>query len=195
MGGSVFWVVAAVAVLLLGFAFRTEPPSSAPRVAASTERFEPGDDSFPDEIRPSSLRAPAATPRVPSGSAEAGTEIGRPASDESDRSAVRPPPAGPAGRLVERALRDARRISGGGVGHWTAQLAVLCDPGGAEALASKAGNDSPLYVLPAEVGERACFRICWGSYGDANAARAAVIPSELLPKGGPTPKRIAEILP
>jgi hypothetical protein len=96
--------------------------------------------------------------------------------------------------MAERAMRDARRLSSGG-GDWTAQLAVLCEPAGAEAFVVRAGDDPRVYVLPAELGDRACFRVCWGRFSTESEARSAEIPWGLRDGAKPAPRRVAEIVP
>ena len=175
LGGSAFWIVAAGAVLVLGLVLRTDAPLDGPSPTAQPEAPAPA--AVPDRMPEAATRS------------EPDATVAEPA-----RPAAVPPPAGPGTRLVERALRDARRASPS-AGVWTAQVAVLCDASGAEVLVSKFENDARLFVVPAEIGDRSCFRICWGSFPDAGAARAASVPPALLGGGKATPKQFTEVLP
>lgn len=169
LAGSIFWVAAVVGALVLGFALRTDPPAEG---APSPPRPEP---------RAEIAVAPASSDPVP--------EV------EPPPPAPPPPvPSGPASRMAERAMRDARRLASGG-GNWTAQLAVLCEPSGAEAFVVRAGDDARVYVLPAELGDRSCFRVCWGRFSSESEARSAAIPSGLAEGAKPAPRRVAEVLP
>jgi hypothetical protein len=96
--------------------------------------------------------------------------------------------------MAERTMRDARRLASA-EGDWTAQIAVLCDPAGAEAFVLRAGDDARLYVLPAELGDRPCFRICWGRFSSEAEARSAEIPRGLEEGAKPAPRRLGEIVP
>lgn len=169
LAGSVFWVAAVVGTLVLGFALQTDPPA---------EGVPP-----PPGPEPRAAIAVAPPPAVPV-----------PEVDPPPPAPPPPIPSGPASRMAERAMKDARRLASGG-GDWTAQLAVLCEPSGAEAFVVRAGDDARVYVLPAELGDRSCFRVCWGRFSSESEARAARIPSSLRDGAKPAPRRVAEVLP
>ena len=189
---SVGSVVAAVLfVLILGAALRVEPTEADPAASANAEpepwvarelrRPDPRDDPGP---RPPD---PAPDP-VPQDAADP---------DAVPQDAVSDPPRpGPgADPLAARAVADVRRLAATGQ-PWTAQVAVLCDRDRVESQLARFGDDDRFHVLPVALDGRACFRFCWGSFGDPGRARAAAgLPSELRGLSAqPIPKRTAEVV-
>jgi septal ring-binding cell division protein DamX len=73
------------------------------------------------------------------------------------------------GRRVERDLQRiaAHRAS------YTLQISVACDPKNARQLLVDSDGDDRFYLLPVQLNERACFRICWGIYPDRSTAEKA----------------------
>jgi len=66
------------------------------------------------------------------------------------------------------------------------QIAIVCQGDTLRKAASRTAGSSEFFVLPFPLGERACYRMCWGSFGDlasAQAARAS-IPRFFLDEGG-----------
>jgi hypothetical protein len=61
-------------------------------------------------------------------------------------------------------------------------------------LVAAARGASQLYVLPAEMNGASCFRVCWGSYGNAkDAAAAADLPKALRSSDRPGAVLIAKV--
>jgi septal ring-binding cell division protein DamX len=109
-----------------------------------------------------------------------------------------PPRAEPAGAgvLADRAASDSARLASLGPG-WTLQLLVACQQETATALVDRSGGAPSLFVLPASVSGRDCWRLCWGAYPDRDAAAAASDLPATLRAGldRPIPRSIAEVLP
>ncbi len=106
------------------------------------------------------------------------------------------PPRGPEPQpLATRADVDARRLRDGGV--FTRQFAVLCRNDSVRQLLAGLAADPALYVLPATVDGRPCYRLCYGSYASESAARAASPVPESLRRLTAQPRvvRIAEVAP
>jgi hypothetical protein len=96
-------------------------------------------------------------------------------------------------RLAHRAADDLGRLAGVR-GPWTAQLVVACRPETVDRLVAAARGASQLYVLPAEMNGASCFRVCWGSYGNAkDAAAAADLPKALRSSDRPGAVLIAKV--
>lgn len=84
-------------------------------------------------------------------------------------------PAGPEqadvlDRLAMRADVDRERLAG--AGGWTLQFMMACDPANVAPVAEAVGDDELLFLLPTLYDDRACFRVCWGSYRSREAALA-----------------------
>lgn len=193
IAASAFWVVAVAAILVLAAILRSDPPEmDAP---APSGPSAPGVRHSP---------APEPPPAVSSAETPVSTEAVAETAPPSPPVPPSPTPLaaapgdgarGPTERLAERARSDAARL-GRSRDAWTSQIAVLCDPKGAQAFVSRVGADPRLHVLPAEVDGRSCFRICWGAYpGRDEAALAPGLPRALLGGQRPAPRRVAEVLP
>lgn len=97
--------------------------------------------------------------------------------------------------LARRAAADMARLAASGT-EWTAQLALLCDAERVQGILDAHGSHGDLYLLPALHNDAACFRICWGAYADADAARRAADLARPLRAiaATPMPRRVAEVL-
>lgn len=145
--------------------------SVAPESPESPESLEPREiDTAPTPIPVAPAADSAPAPREPA----AGTNL-----------------HGLAGRVGA----DVERL-GGGAG-WLLQIAANCDPENVERKLSETPSRR-LHVLPVEIGERACFRICWGPFASRSAAEAAIaeIPAALRAAGdSPQPRLVADLIP
>ena len=91
---------------------------------------------------------------------------------------------------------DVERL-GSHTGDWTLQLIVACDAANVARLLDAAGDDDALHLIPAEIGDRTCFRLCWGTYPDRDSAAADRLPAALQANlgEGPQPRQIDGLLP
>lgn len=189
IAASAFWVVAVAAILVLAAVLRSDPP----------EMDDPASSALP---QPGVERSPVVDPppALPAQEAPAPARVEAIVEPEPPPALSAPleadePPRDPKDRLADRARNDAARL-GRSREAWTAQIAVLCDPNGAQAFVARVGADPRLHVLPAEVDGRSCFRICWGAYsGRDEAALAPGLPRALLGGQRPAPRRVAEVVP
>src|SRR5262245_54792859 len=169
---SALLVGAVGAILLAGWTLKGVPP---PAPAAPAPEVKLG-ATVPVEAPP---------PRA----AEA------PATHEPEAEPPTAPPAEPKPRPVAKAVDDAGRLAATG-GAYTAQLLVACRAETVDRLRSEARGADKLYVLPANVHGNACWRVCWGSYGNAkDAAAASDLPKALRSKERPGAVEITKVLP
>ena len=89
--------------------------------------------------------------------------------------------------LADRARRDRERASRESPG-WTLQLVVACKEEGVQRLLDQAAGDPRLFVLPREVGGRACWAVTWGTFATEAAATAATPPPALHLTEPPRPR-------
>ena len=119
-----------------------------------------------EAVEPLAIETPAPTPEPAAASAP-------------EPLAVDPSPAGDP--LADRAVADLARLRA--AGGFTLQLAVVCDATGAQGMVDAGGGASGLYLLPALIDGRSCYRVCWGAGRDAETARrAADLPAALRAK-------------
>jgi septal ring-binding cell division protein DamX len=183
-------LVAAVALILIaGMFLRSSGPHAALHQASSAASPVP---SIPlgSTITPE-LPAEAPAETAPTTSPEPGAVEAAPAKA--------PQPAPPADPLVvslaARARDDCGRIAKGR-GRWTAQLIVACKPQTVERLLDAARGSTGVYVLPADLNNDACFRVCFGTYATSKeAAAAADLPKALRGKERIGAVEIAKVLP
>lgn len=188
LGVSVLGIVALAGVLESGPDPEGKP---APVAAAPAGRAGDGGPSLPDS--PGWEAAPSRSePVMPSDAAETGVPAG---ARIAEPPAVAEPAAG-AESLAERARTDLARLSRF-PDRYTAQLAVACELSNAERLVRQSEGSSSFYLLPAVVGGRACFRICWGTYASPEEAAAAADLPAALRAAEPRPRavRVAKVLP
>jgi hypothetical protein len=152
-------------------------PSDEPMASAEGSAPDPGGPStVPEESRATAepepvepAPAPEPEPREEARRAERAPE--RPASEE-----VRPGRVAElarAGDVTAAAQLGRRLAASGNPSHFTLQVLLACNPDNVQR-AFEEVRDGRLTVLPAEYQGRSCYRLCWGSYADAAAARAAV---------------------
>jgi hypothetical protein len=147
-----------------------EPARSGEGSATVPERSlaQTGDAAPAPETSEPEPVEPEPEPREQAREAERAPE--RPASEE-----VRPGRVAELARAgdVGAAARLGRRLAASGnPSHFTLQVLLACNPDNVQRAFEEVGDPS-LTVLPAEYQGRSCYRLCWGSYPDASAARAA----------------------
>jgi hypothetical protein len=75
-------------------------------------------------------------------------------------------------------------------------LLVACKPETVDRLLGNAGGARGLYVLPVQVKDDACFRVCFGTYQTSKEAAAALdLPKALRGKDRIGAVEIAKVLP
>ena len=165
---SALLVGAVAAILLAGWMLKGSPPPPAPPAAPE-------------------LKLGASVPVAPA------PEPSSTAPEAPVPEPIAPPQEAPV--AAPKAVDDAGRLAATG-GAYTAQLLVACRADTVERLRAEARGADKLYVLPATVHGNACWRICWGSYGNAKeAAAAADLPKALRGKEHPGAVEIAKVLP
>jgi hypothetical protein len=129
-----------------------------------------------------------------------GSAVPPPPAPVADLTDVTGAPAEELGSLLGLAGRtgtDLQRLLAGDGDSWMLQIAAHCDPANVERLIERI-DDQRLHVLPVEIDERACFRICWGPFDSRAAAEAATarLPALLRPPTDPPrPRRVADLAP
>jgi septal ring-binding cell division protein DamX len=177
---SVFLVAAVASVMVAGMFLRSEAPHEAPPpvAAAPTAAALPLGSTITPELPPP-IPPTAEPPEAP-----AAAEVETP--EDVDPVLV---------RLVARAQDDCARL-GKARGRWTAQLLVACKPETVDRLLATAGAVKDLYVLPAQVRDESCFRVCFGSYATSKDAASAVdLPKALRGKEKIGAVEVAKVLP
>lgn len=148
---------AAVAVILvLGAVLRTSAPDHAPPAPPRASRVTAALGASAALDEPSALSG---------GTLEPSPAESEPALEDSRPTAVHP--------LEKRAAGDRERLVRSG-GSYTVQLMVACDPVNASRVVDAAGDVARLYVLPFTHDDKACYRVCWGSYATRQSAETAV---------------------
>lgn len=74
--------------------------------------------------------------------------------------------------LARRARRDEQRLARSG-GAWTLQFMMACDPANVAPPAKSLAAERDFYLLSKMHDQRACFRLCWGSFASRDLALAA----------------------
>ncbi len=98
-------------------------------------------------------------------------------------------------KLAARAEADCGRLAQSR-GRWTAQLLVACKPETVDRMLGLGKGSSSLYVLPVQVKDDACFRICFGAYATSKqAALASDLPKALRGKEKIGAVEIVKVLP
>jgi len=178
---SVFLVAAVTVVVVAGMFLKADAPRKLPPAAASpppAKALPFGSTVAPD--LPSSEPVEAQPDTAPPKSLSTG-------------------PADPVNpvvqRLAARAEDDCARLAKAR-GRWTAQLLVACKPETVDRLLGNAGGSGGLYVLPVQVKDDACFRVCFGTYATSKeAASASDLPKALRGKERIGAVEIAKVLP
>ena len=97
--------------------------------------------------------------------------------------------------LARRATVDFRRLPRDEA--WMLQLAAICDAANVERLVQQVA-DRELHVLPVEIKDRACFRVCWGPFTSRAQALAAAdgLPAPIRSLSeAPQPRLDASLIP
>jgi hypothetical protein len=100
------------------------------------------------------------------------------------------PPFGGDSDLVDRAVRDERRLGASGDGY-TLQFAVVCESDNVRSSLRELEGESSFYLLTMLYRDRACFRLCWGFYDTQSQARAERRFPEALRRVTATPKVVS----
>lgn len=176
---SALLVAAVAAIMVAGMFLRSSGPAEAVRPAAGP--------AAPAPLLPlGSTIIPELTPAAPALPAE--TE---PRTETRLARAVDPLVV----KLATRAEGDCGRLSKAR-GRFTAQLVVACKPETVDRLLSAAHGSTKLYVLPVQVHDDACFRVCFSTYATSKeAAIAADLPKALRGKEKIGAVEIAKVLP
>jgi septal ring-binding cell division protein DamX len=185
---SAFLVAAVFAVLIAGWILKSEPSAAPERTTVPPPLLAP---TLGASISPE-LAPPAQAPVDEEVWTEASTAEPAPAPLPP---AVPPPADSVLKQLALRASSDAGRLARA-KGRYTAQLLVACKTETVERLLGASGGSPKLYVLPAQVKDDACFRLCFGSYPTAkDAAAAADLPKALRGADRVAAVEIAKVLP
>ena len=145
-------------------------------------------------IDDSTLLPPAAEP-APQPSEALTDETARPTTPARPDPTESPAPGGALTDLARRASVDFRRLPREEA--WMLQLAAICDAANVERLVRQVA-DRELHVLPVEIGERACFRLCWGPFASRSQAVAAAagLPAPIRSlSDAPQPRLAASLIP
>jgi septal ring-binding cell division protein DamX len=202
---SVFLVAAVASVMVAGIFLKSEALHKAPPavVAASSESVLPLGTTITPELPPPEL-PPQDLPPEDLPSQDLPPEDLPPQDLPSSEPVEAPPAAEPERapdvdpvvvRLVARAQDDCARLAKSR-GRWTAQLLVACKPETVDRLLVNAGGAAGLYVLPAQVRDEPCFRVCFGTYATPKeAAVASDLPKALRGKEKIGAVEIGKVLP
>jgi hypothetical protein len=172
---SAFLLAAVVVVMVAGMFLRTDATRVLPPAA--------GPASPAPSLPLGSTITPELTPASPVEAAEV--------TEPKVASAIDPLVV----KLAARVEVDCGRLAKAR-GRWTAQLLVACKPETVDRMLGMAHESSALYVLPVQVKDDPCFRVCFGAYATSKeAALAADLPKALRGKERIGPVEIAKVLP
>lgn len=174
-------VVAVAAVLLAGMILKTDGSARPQAEAAAALSLPLGETVIPEAL-PAAVAPELAPDTVP-------------LLKDAPPIVVEVPTIDPVvTKLASRAESDVARLEKAR-GKWTAQLLVACKTETVARLLDSAHDSAKVYVLPAQVRDEACFRVCYGTYGTAKDASAADVPKSLRGKDKAAAVAIAKVLP
>ncbi len=180
---SAFLLAAVAVVMVTGMVLKTDVSRNLARA--------PGPASPGPSLPLGSTITPEFSPAAPS-AIDPETEIEQEPVPESTPAETADPLAD---RLAARVTVDCGRLAKLS-GPWTAQLLVACKLETVDRILGMAQGSSSLYVLPVQVKNDACFRLCYGAYQtQKDAARAADLPRALRGKERIGAVLIAKVLP
>ena len=153
------------------------PTTVPPRVATGGASATP---TQPPTLAPPVQKPPAPTTSVPAPQppAPAGT---RPIPPPT--AAPGPPASGglaagqsqlKSGNYDQAAAAFHQQVSTNGKGKFTIAVSINCDAGNVGAAVLNSGGSTELFILPARVNNRSCYRVCWGLFDSAVAAERAI---------------------
>src|SRR5262245_52697736 len=162
-------------------------PASAEAAPVATPVPEPRAPEKPaQETRaaaPAAPAPPAVKPPTPAGTAASGQARG-PAAGPDFAAGLRRLDQGDAAGAARQfeewiGSQDASRFA--------LQILIACPEATVKNARAQAVGSSSLFILPYALGERSCYRVCWGVYDDVESARAAIpsIPSALAGRSAP----------
>ena len=149
---------------------------------------------------------PAAGPASPAPSLPLGStitpELTPPAAVDTETRTEPEPKSVPAPAIDPLVVKLAARVEvdrgrlAKARGRWTAQLLVACKPETVDRMLGLAHGSNALYVLPVQIKDDPCFRVCFGAYATSKeAALAADLPKALRGKDRIGAVEIAKVLP
>ena len=190
---SALLLAAVVVVIVAGMVLKTDAPRhlASADVAASPAPSLPLGSTITPELAPAA--PPEAEPEI---QAETKPEPNPEPPPPPPPSHLPTPPANPlVVKLAARAEADCGRLAKAH-GRWTAQLLVACKPETVDRVLGLGHGSSSLYVLPVQVKDDACFRVCFGAYATSKqAALASDLPKSLRGKEKIGAVEIVKVLP
>ena len=169
-------------------------PSSAPESSQPTGTEDPqkGEAKAQESPAPGPTEIPGESPPAPAGTAPA-----------AQPSPSAPRQAGGASAAAAGSFQDARqRLEAGeyatAAKSWskalaaradagfTVQIAIVCQGDTLRKAANRTLGSTEFFVLPFALGNRACYRMCWGDFDDLASAQAgsASVPRFFIEEGG-----------
>jgi len=165
-----------------------EPPAPghAPEAAAARPAPTEAVAAAPPPARPAVQAPPAPAPQAPHAPDFSGDPAYTAALERLDGDDA----AGAA--VLFRDLLSARPASA-----VTLQLMIACQEDTVKGARRRAGAQGALFIIPYSLKGRPCYRVLWGLYENADAARAAApfLPAGLIEEADPIPVSLARLLP
>ena len=153
----------------------TAPPETSPTGAAPSDRApsEPAQPQVAPAAAPPRATEPPAVaeaPHLPPAPPEqpAPPEAAAPADDLASGQARLD-----AGDVTGAGAIFARMVAASPADSFTLQVLIACETENILKARNATRPDGPLFVVPFRLQGRSCWRVCWGRYGDRDAARAA----------------------
>jgi len=177
-------VGAVLATLILGAVLRVDAREEDRVELSAADVAEPGWGTPTAEPPAGSLPQDSPEPTAPAQLTEQPAETPRPTVESPSPDAV-----------ARRAMDDSRRLASAG-GSWTLQFMVTCKAESARGILSSLAGDERLYLLPLMHDGQPCFRICWDSFDDRDAAVSVRgLPAALLElNADPIPRLTSDLI-
>ncbi|MFQ5793317.1 MAG: hypothetical protein ACE5JI_22835, partial [Acidobacteriota bacterium] len=100
------------------------------------------------------------------------------------------------GDFPEAATAFAGHLRRAGAEKFTIAIGLYCERGNVRRAIESSGESRDLFILPAKLQDRSCYRVCWGLFDSAAAGRrsmASLPPAILLPDS--TPVSVSRLMP
>jgi len=167
-----------------GSATSGSPPPAQPSPTTVPSRVATGGASAtptqPPTVAPPAVKpptptssVPAAKPPVPGGTRPTPPPTAAPGAPVSGGLA-----AGQSllksGNYDQAAAAFHQQVSATGKGKFTIAVSINCDAGNVGAAVLNSGGSPELFILPARINNRSCYRVCWGLFDSAGAADRAI---------------------